>query len=677
MRVWSHLSGRRKLVLLMTFGGSSVLLMAGAAVMIHERSRSWWLPLMLLTGTLVVTVALTVRLQRLMAEPLLEVAQAVRKAAAGSDDVRLALPESRAEISDLTADISRMLTEMHARNEALQARNQELEAEIDWRCRYEDMLRESEERYRAFVTHSSEAVWRIELEEPVPVGLTADEQIELFYRVGWLAECNEAMARMYGSGSAAEMIGVRLDSLLLRDDPRNAEYLRSFIQADYRLTDAESVEQDQAGKLRYMLNNLTGVIENNCVVRVWGTQRDITARRSAAEALRESRNKYSLLFNQLPDPVFIFDRVTHRLLDFNDSVLRIYGYSADELRAMTPFDLHPPEEHDYVAGKIDVVNLEQPFTYTHLTRAGRRMAVEILSNQIVYEGHQAMISLVRDITERREAQAKLLEFTEQLKASNRELEDFASVASHDLQEPLRKVQAFGDRLKAKYYDNLGAEGRDYLTRMQNAAGRMQTLINDLLMFSRVNTRAQPFRPTDLARVVRDVLSDLETRIEQTGGRVETGTLPVIDADPVQMGQLLQNLIGNALKFHQPGQPPVVQITARLISQPEMTSTGYVPRPRTGDLQQGGWCELVVADEGIGFDEKYLDRIFTIFQRLQGREQYEGTGVGLAVCRRIAERHGGTITASSRPGAGARFIVTLPVRQAAVTSEQMNAAGASH
>jgi signal transduction histidine kinase len=168
--------------------------------------------------------------------------------------------------------------------------------------------------------------------------------------------------------------------------------------------------------------------------------------------------------------------------------------------------------------------------------------------------------------------------------------------------------------------------------------------------------------------VREVLSDLEVRLEQSRGRVEYDALPVIDADPTQMQQLLQNLISNALKFHRPDVPPVVTLAARIIAQPVVTP-GAAWRPRTGDLHEGGWLELTVADNGIGFDEKYLDRIFTIFQRLQGREQYEGTGVGLAVCRKIAERHGGLITARAQPGEGATFIVTLPVRQARAASEQ--------
>jgi signal transduction histidine kinase len=230
----------------------------------------------------------------------------------------------------------------------------------------------------------------------------------------------------------------------------------------------------------------------------------------------------------------------------------------------------------------------------------------------------------------------------ELERSNRELQDFAFVASHDLQEPLRKIQAFGDRLKTVQGPKFDDQGRDYLERMQNAAGRMHTLINDLLTYSRVTTKAQPFVKTDLNEVVNSVMSDLEIRIQQSGGHVEIESLPTIDADELQMRQLFQNLIANGLKFHRESVPPVVKISS--------SDTG------------NGTVSITVADNGIGFDEKYLDRIFTPFQRLHGRSEYEGTGIGLAVCRKIVERHGGSLIAKSEPGKGSAFIFTLPKRQ---------------
>jgi light-regulated signal transduction histidine kinase (bacteriophytochrome) len=182
--------------------------------------------------------------------------------------------------------------------------------------------------------------------------------------------------------------------------------------------------------------------------------------------------------------------------------------------------------------------------------------------------------------------------------------------------------------------------------MQNASARMRTLINDLLAFSRVIRRTEPFVSVDLAVVTKGVLGDLEVRIEKSGAKVQIGDLPVIEADPMQMHQLLLNLLSNALKFQPPGGIPVVKVRSRKFSA----------------LSGEQFCEITVEDNGIGFEEKYLEKMFAVFQRLHGRSEYEGTGVGLAVCRRITDRHHGTITARSQLGKGAAFVVTLPTRQ---------------
>ncbi len=251
------------------------------------------------------------------------------------------------------------------------------------------------------------------------------------------------------------------------------------------------------------------------------------------------------------------------------------------------------------------------------------------------------VSIRYEITQRKIAEERMKIYSGKLERSNQELQDFASIAAHDLQEPLRKILTFGERLKAKADNALAEDSRDYLERMVSAAGRMRTLIDDLLSYSRVHSNAKAFAATDLNEVISGVLSDLEVRIEQTHAEVEIGKMPTVDADPSQMRQVFQNIIGNALKFHKPNIPPVVKVDV---------------------VESAGYCRISIRDNGIGFEEKYLDRIFTIFQRLHGKLEYEGTGVGLAVVRRIVERHGGTITASSLPDHGSTFIISLPLRQ---------------
>ncbi len=280
-----------------------------------------------------------------------------------------------------------------------------------------------------------------------------------------------------------------------------------------------------------------------------------------------------------------------------------------------------------------------------LLLVGTATVVGYVVQHLVAKVHARVIEArqVAHLLRARERQLQAL--TLELQRSNRELQDFASVAAHDLQEPLRKIQAFGDRLGRRHADDLSEDGRDYLERMTAAAARMQALIADLLAFARVSTRAAEPRRIDLNDAVRDVLTDLERPIEETGAVLQIRDLPVIEADPMQMRQLFQNLLGNALKFRRSDAQPEIEVSARTLD--------------------GGQAEISVTDNGIGFDPQYADRIFAPFQRLHGRDEYAGTGMGLAICRRIVERHGGTIAVSSKPGAGTRFTIELPVRQASL------------
>ncbi|MEA4858062.1 sensor histidine kinase [Solidesulfovibrio sp.] len=243
-----------------------------------------------------------------------------------------------------------------------------------------------------------------------------------------------------------------------------------------------------------------------------------------------------------------------------------------------------------------------------------------------------------------EASLLLTERTANLERSNRELEDFAAMASHDLQEPLRKIKAFGERLREDNAAQLDATGQDYLRRMESAVDRMETLILDLLEYSRITTRPSPFEPTDLGLLAREALCDIEAAVKETGGSIHLEELPTAAVDASQMRRVFQNLFTNALKFH--GEAP-----------PRITVRGLVE-------DNGGHplARVDIADNGIGFEEKYLDKIFQPFQRLHGRSRYPGTGIGLAIVKKSVARHGGTVTAQSQPGRGSTFTITIPVHQ---------------
>jgi PAS domain S-box-containing protein len=384
-------------------------------------------------------------------------------------------------------------------------------------------------------------------------------------------------------------------------------------------------------------------------------------RKEAEEELRISEEKFRFAATNIPDTLFFQDRDLRYVWIFNPAE----PFQESQVVGRTDADLLPSEE----AGRLAAIKRK-----VLETGAGVRMELQLSPGGItrwyeaLYEPSRdgegrivGVVSYSRDVTERKEAEeairkardeletrvqertVELKEMNKELQRSNQALQDFASIAAHDLQEPLRKVQMFGDLVRIRCEGELGLEGKEYISRMNSAAVRMHSLLNALLEYARVTSRAKPFAEVRLNRIVQDVLTDLEARIQETGGTVEVESLPTVLADPTQMSQLFQNLIGNALKFHKGDEKPLVKVSSQ----------------RSNELQY----RITVADNGIGFDEKYLQTVFSPFQRLHGKSSdYEGTGMGLAICKKIVERHGGTLTAKSTPGKGSAFIVDLPIQR---------------
>ena len=376
--------------------------------------------------------------------------------------------------------------------------------------------------------------------------------------------------------------------------------------------------------------------DNARAIRMIGSKQDITERRRVEE---EGKRFFKLSLSPLC--VAGFDGYFKIV---NPAWERIFGYAAADVTAV-PFVsfVHPDDKEATIAEAMKLAAGADTVAFENRYRCKDSSYRWMLWNATAFINEQLIYCVAHDVTERKATETALTLRTEELARSNAELAQFASIASHDLQEPLRKIQTFGSRLQDKYSEVLDSQGLDYLARMASAAERMQALIQELLILSRVTIQAQAFVPVDLAQVAREVLDDLETRIERSGGKVEIGLLPTVSADPLQMRQLLQNLIGNGLKYQLPDAVPVVRVTAVLTENDSI-------------------CDLEISDNGIGFDEQYAERIFAPFQRLHSRSEYEGTGMGLAICRKIVERHRGTIRANSSMGTGATFVVSLPMSQ---------------
>ncbi len=451
---------------------------------------------------------------------------------------------------------------------------------------------------------------------------------------------NKAAELMYGY-QACEIVG-KTTNIFESEYPgkHREEVRRELLEQGYWR--GEVLHRRKDGSRVHVLSSVSMVKDKQGkAIGTVAVNRDITGRIQMEAELKKSEEKYRDLIKHAPSGIYEIDFKIPRFLNVNDLMCEYLGYTREELLAIDPFDLLDDESKDLFKERIRKRLAGDKVEYKIRAKDGREIYA-VLSVTITFRDGKPDTAMViaHDVTERKLAEEAVKRYASELTRSNQALEEFAFVASHDLQEPLRKIQSFSEQLVKHYAPDLGDEGQDWLERMQRSAERMQQMINDLLIYSRVSTTSNPFAPVDLNQVAEDVVMDLEVRMKETGGEVQIDPLPTIQADGAQMHQLLLNLIGNALKFQRPGVPPRVQVSS------QMTGPGF--------------CEIYIQDNGIGFDMEQLDRIFQPFQRLHGRSQYEGTGIGLATCRKIAERHGGQITARSAPGHGTLFVVKLKV-----------------
>jgi two-component system CheB/CheR fusion protein len=346
-------------------------------------------------------------------------------------------------------------------------------------------------------------------------------------------------------------------------------------------------------------------------------------------------------------PKWIYDQETLRFLEVNDAAVDHYGYSQEEFQRMTISDIRPPEDRERLRKDVEEIAVRaesyRDENWRHVKKNGELVFVEITAHPVEYEHRKARMVVVNDISERVEAERLLQQLNEDLKkravelgASNAELERFAYIASHDLQEPLRMVASFLQLLQKKYGGQLDAKADQYIHYAVDGAERMKALILDLLEYSRVGKGKENWGPVNMAGVIPELEEVFREKIIALRARIEIGDLPTVRGDKVQMVQLFQNLLGNALKYHSE-RPLLILIRAK---------------------EAGEYWQFEVRDNGIGIDPLFFDKIFIIFQRLNNKSDYSGTGIGLAICKKIVERHGGRIWVESVPGEGSAFFFTI-------------------
>jgi PAS domain S-box-containing protein len=391
-----------------------------------------------------------------------------------------------------------------------------------------------------------------------------------------------------------------------------------------------ALEHDPAGRPLYAISVLD----------------DITSRKHMEAALRDSEARFRSTF-ELAASGIAHVGLDGRFMRVNRQLCGILRYREEELIGRSVKDISHPQDRDLTdaqrarvrAGEQASVRFEKRYLRKDGSVVWVSLGVALVrgaDGEPLYE-----IAMFDDITERKQAEAALHEAHEELKRSNSELEQFAYVASHDLQEPLRMVSSYTQLLGRRYGDKLDADAKEFMAYIVDAAARMKQLIEDLLAYSRVGTKGKDFKPVPLDRPLARAIGNLKAAIDESGAQVTHDPLPTLAADEVQLAQLFQNLMGNALKFR----------------------SASAPRIHIGASEKSDLFELQVRDNGIGIEPQYFERIFMVFQRLHDKGEYPGTGIGLAICKKVVERHGGQMRVESKPGEGSAFIFTLPKERA--------------
>ncbi len=465
---------------------------------------------------------------------------------------------------------------------------------------------------------------------------------------GSITDWNAGAEKLFGYRED-NRIGKSFQSLFPLEKTEEASSLLEKVKAGEKIHHHETRWMHEKGyRMDVALTLFPVCDESGRVIGISCISRDISQHKKMENEIREAKESFESFMNHSPAVAFIKDSRS-RYTYVNEPMEKIFGLARDAILGKTDYDWLPAEvaaelhEHDAAVLKsgrlLKSVQAVPMHGETHHWLL-YKFPISSLTRGTLVGG------VAFDITDRMQAEAQLQDYAERLKRSNQELQHFANIVAHDLQEPVHKIVAFSDLVMEKIGDDMDPEARDFLIRLKRATQRMGHLIQDLLSYSRISSRKKPPQRIEMEGLVHEVLSDIELRVEKSGAHIEVGTLPEIIGDATQLRQLFQNLLLNAIKFSKPDEKPFVRIYSE-------------------NHAENGYVRICVEDRGIGFDPKYREKIFAPFKRLHGRSQYEGTGMGLAICKKIAEAHGGLLRADSSPGQGSVFILEIP--EAAVSS----------
>jgi PAS domain S-box-containing protein len=506
--------------------------------------------------------------------------------------------------------------------------------------RTQQALQDSEEKYRNFVEQSMEGIWYLAFDEPISIRLPAEEQVRLIYERGYVAECNDVLAQMYGYRSNLEMRGARLLDLEEGDsvNPISFQSTLKLVQDHYRSANRETEELTRYGTTVYFLNNAVGVIKEDCVVGLWGTQLDITALKYAEDALRHSEARTRAILNAIPDMIFEFSR-DGRILQFVASAANQPLYPVEEWMGKSIRDVLP-QLADQTIFAIDRA-LESGHMHAFQYDLSQDGTTKTYEARITPLGSDTVLAMVRDISLQRWIEGEREKLIAELEGKNAELERFTYTVSHDLKSPLITIRGFLGFLKQDSMSGNQVRLDSDIQRITAATEKMQKLLNDLLELSRVGRQINSPREVNLNSLITEVLELLHGRISQGGIAVSVAeNLPIVIGDYQRLVEVMLNLIDNAAKF-----------------------MGDQPSPRI-EIGQRGFLNdmpiLYVKDNGIGIAPEFLENIFGLFNKLDART--EGTGVGLALVKRIVEFHGGRIWVESETGKGTTFLFSLPTAE---------------